>query len=101
MPVPEPPMLPVLAVRITLVPVTVPFPLTEFPFRVTELVVFVPIPAVLIILTLPALALSVMSVPPIAPVPLVPRSPDVVVTCNVLATVVLLALNNRAWLFVT
>ncbi len=89
-------MSPVLAVNCTDVPVTVPLPVTAFPCNTTELVLTVPMPAVLIIFTLPASAVSVMLVPPMAPLPLVPRLPDVVVTCNVLATLVLLALNNRA-----
>ncbi len=85
-----------LAVKSMLVPVNVPPPLMALPCKVSEVVDPVPTPALAPMMILPVLAVKVILVPPIAPVPLVDKLPDVVVTCNVLATVVLAALIARA-----
>ncbi len=96
LPDPDPPMSPVFAVKITVVPVTMPpVLLIELPCNVTELVATVPTPAVLPIFKLPAATKEIV-VPPIAPLPLVDMSPVVVVTCKVLATEVLVELIDRA-----
>lgn len=83
LPLPDAPMSPVLAVKITDVPTIMPPELLiELPCKVTDAVLPVPTPAVAPMLTFPA-AIRLIVVPPIVPDPVVEISPLVVATCNV------------------
>ncbi len=95
---PEPPMLPPLECKlIDDDPSTVPEPvMSPEAISVTAVVEFVPTPAVAPMLMLPLAADKVIAVPPIAVAPLVDKLPEVVVTCSVLAILVLAAVSVKA-----